>query len=201
MSDIMLLGVLRMPLPDDPAEVDSWMWVQLKDRIQEAATRIERDADRITGLEADLREEQDRRQAMRNEWAAEVAALTAQARHAEDCLDAAKARITDLEKPIDMVLHCPACLEQHIDEPERSLGPDNTETLDWDNPPHRSHLCKHCGFVWRPADVATNGVFRTKTHGKNDMVLIDGPAHELRMARLAQDMLNPVPLNWDGDRP
>lgn len=51
----------------------------------------------VSGLEADLREEQDRRQAMRNEWSAEAAALTAYARHAEDCLEAAKARIAELE--------------------------------------------------------------------------------------------------------
>lgn len=42
MSDLMLLGVLGMPLPDDPAEVDPMMWHQLKGRLHEAATRIER---------------------------------------------------------------------------------------------------------------------------------------------------------------
>ena len=49
------------------------------------------------GLEADLREEQDGRQAMRTEWAAEVSDLLARARHAEDCLDAAEARIAALD--------------------------------------------------------------------------------------------------------
>ena len=34
------------------------------------------------------------------------------------------------EPTIDMVLHCPKCGTQHIDEPE----PEN----DWDNPPHKS---------------------------------------------------------------
>lgn len=50
--------------------------------------------------------------------------------------------------PIPMVLHCPACGTQHIDEP----GPG------WDNPPHRSHLCGGCGVIWRVADVPTVGV-------------------------------------------
>lgn len=61
-------------------------------------------------------------------------------------------------EPIDMVLRCPACTLQHIDAPSEG----------WDNPPHRSHLCDGCGFIWRPADVATNGVAAVKTRGKGD---------------------------------
>lgn len=61
-------------------------------------------------------------------------------------------------KPIDMVLHCPRCNKQHIDVPNDS----------WTNPPHRSHLCHGCGFIWRPADVPTNGVQAVKTKGQND---------------------------------
>lgn len=41
-------------------------------------------------------------------------------------------------------------------------------TVAWNNPPHKSHLCHSCGTVWRPADVATNGVAEIKTEGKND---------------------------------
>jgi len=49
--------------------------------------------------------------------------------------------------PISMILHCPKCGLQHVDEPdERTPG--------WENPPHRSHLCHGCGHIWRPADVA-----------------------------------------------
>lgn len=73
--------------------------------------------------------------------------------------------------PIDMVLHCPACGLQHIDAPEPELGPNVTGDGDmplWNNPPHRSHLCAGCGHVWRPADVATNGVRAVKTGGKDD---------------------------------
>lgn len=60
--------------------------------------------------------------------------------------------------PINMVLHCPRCHLQHIDAPEGS----------WTNPPHRSHLCHGCGFIWRPADVPTNGVQAVRTRGKKD---------------------------------
>lgn len=76
-----------------------------------------------------------------------------------------------LAEPINMVLHCPKCGRQHIDARE---GPiihrDSGSTMDWvwDNPPHRSHLCRGCEHIWRPADVPTNGVTAIKTKGKND---------------------------------
>jgi hypothetical protein len=62
--------------------------------------------------------------------------------------------------PIPMVLHCPKCGTQHIDEP----------TPEWPNPPHRSHLCSNpdCGTIWRPADVPTVGVARVATHSTCD---------------------------------
>lgn len=64
--------------------------------------------------------------------------------------------------PVDMLLDCPNCGHPHIDDP---LG-------DWTNPPHRSHLCARCGYVWRPADVCTNGVLAVKTAGKNDSPIV-----------------------------
>lgn len=71
--------------------------------------------------------------------------------------------------PIDMVLHCPQCHQQHIDEPERetSVCGDGRESQ-WTNPPHRSHMCKGCGLIWRPADVPTNGVQAVRTRGGRD---------------------------------
>lgn len=39
---------------------------------------------------------------------------------------------------------------------------------DWDNPPHKSHQCWACDWVWRPSDVCTNGVAEIKTVGKVD---------------------------------
>lgn len=65
------------------------------------------------------------------------------------------------EAPIPMILHCPSCGLQHIDEPDE-------RTPDWSNPPHRSHLCHGCGCIWRPADVATEGVRTISTAGKAD---------------------------------
>lgn len=85
-------------------------------------------------------------------------------------------------KPIDMVLFCPGCGMQHIDEPEviskifachhadpMTCQCDNRR---WTNPPHRSHLCHGCGYIWRPADVPTNGVAEIKTKGQNDSKII-----------------------------
>lgn len=78
-------------------------------------------------------------------------------------------------QPLDMVLHCPNCGEQHIDAPEGErdlavarIDEDSPEPSLWTNPPHRSHLCAHCGHTWRPADVKTNGVKAVKTAGKKD---------------------------------
>jgi hypothetical protein len=71
--------------------------------------------------------------------------------------------------PIDIVLFCPNCGAQHIDEPQPERG--------WQNPPHRSHECQFCkdlqgnAFVWRPADVPTNGVREILTKGTRDQVI------------------------------
>lgn len=62
--------------------------------------------------------------------------------------------------PIPMLLYCPLCNVQHVDEPQPKKN--------WDNPPHRSHECQSCGHVWRPADVPTVGVAEIATKGKRD---------------------------------
>lgn len=43
MSDVMLLCVLRMPLPDDPKEMSDLEWTQFRSRAREAANMIESD--------------------------------------------------------------------------------------------------------------------------------------------------------------
>ena len=48
--------------------------------------------------------------------------------------------------PIPMILHCPKCTERHIDRGEFAMKF------------HHTHACQSCGFVWRPAVVATVGV-------------------------------------------
>jgi rubredoxin len=102
-------------------------------------------------------------------------------------------------EPIDVMLFCPKCGEIHIDEVNIStcencghprgehycdeaddhtvcdLG--NCECPDfkgWANPPHKSHRCGNCNFVWRPADVPTNGVAHAKTKGDNDTMKLVG---------------------------
>jgi hypothetical protein len=82
--------------------------------------------------------------------------------------------------PINMVLHCPACGVQHIDAPELTDGTQPT----WGNPPHRSHLCNRCGHIWRPADVATNGVIAITTKGERDSLTV----HPVRR-KLSEDDL------------
>lgn len=49
---------------------------------------------------------------------------------------------------LNMILHCPKCGQQHVDAVEPN----------WDNPPHKTHLCAHCKHLWRPANVPTYGV-------------------------------------------
>ena len=77
--------------------------------------------------------------------------------------------------PVDMVLFCPACGLQHVDAPEmpRGIPSAGGATLPgWTNPPHRSHLCASCGTIWRPADVATNGVQAIRTKGERDSIVV-----------------------------
>lgn len=61
--------------------------------------------------------------------------------------------------PIPMVLYCPACGTQHIDQPDPPR---------WTNPPHRTHLCGICAMTWRPSDTATTGVAALRTRGEAD---------------------------------
>lgn len=49
-------------------------------------------------------------------------------------------------KPIPLILHCPKCEHQHVDEGE------------WATKPHKTHLCAFCKHEWRPSDEPTVGV-------------------------------------------
>lgn len=127
----------------------------------------------LRGLIAQLQTAQDEVTRLKDELAEIQRPLDAQMARLNENLIATNARADALtNKPIDMVLHCPACGLQHIDasEYEHDLGMGNTaRTADaWTNPPHRSHLCHGCGHIWRPADVPTNGVAAVKTRGQND---------------------------------
>jgi hypothetical protein len=59
---------------------------------------------------------------------------------------------------IDMIIFCPRCGTQHVDEP----------TPEWSNPPHKSHLCLYCKWIFRVSDVPTNGVREITTVGDKD---------------------------------
>ncbi len=95
------------------------------------------------------------------------AGTTPRERSLEDVILHLRRDLADKSKPIDMVLHCPVCSLQHIDAPVVEIR-GGEQCHDWDNPPHRSHLCHGCGHIWRPADVPTNGVQAIKTQGKAD---------------------------------
>lgn len=67
-----------------------------------------------------------------------------------------------MTKPVKMILHCPVCHQQHIDEIDEEANPG------WKNPPHTSHKCLGCGTIWQPAEIPTEGVRILSRHGKSD---------------------------------
>jgi hypothetical protein len=79
-----------------------------------------------------------------------------------ECFGSAKSirTLTVVQTAVDMLLYCPNCGEQHIDEPQPEKN--------WTNPPHRSHECQDCGHIWRPCDLPTNGVAKILTQGQRD---------------------------------
>jgi DNA-directed RNA polymerase subunit M/transcription elongation factor TFIIS len=96
------------------------------------------------------------------EYKYEFSELTSGARKShENVARALQSNAAQIEAPVPMLLFCPVCHAQHIDEPDE-------RTPDWDNPPHRSHLCHSCGCIWRPSDRATTGVAKLNTVGKAD---------------------------------
>lgn len=80
--------------------------------------------------------------------------------------------------PVPMLLFCPNCGKQHIDRPTGEHAPgcniscgmpaQGCSCTKWDNPPHASHECQGCKYVWRPADCATTGVESLTTRGDKD---------------------------------
>jgi len=64
--------------------------------------------------------------------------------------------------PIPMVLHCPKCGYQHVDEGE------------WTTTFHRTHLCLRCKHEWRPAAINTVGILalpETSTVNQDEIIL------------------------------
>jgi hypothetical protein len=55
-------------------------------------------------------------------------------------------KVSDEAAAIPMILHCPMCHTQHLDE-----GAFATKV-------HAVHACQECGLAWRPAIVPTVGV-------------------------------------------
>lgn len=51
-----------------------------------------------------------------------------------------------MDLPIAMILPCPACGRLHVDQGE------------WATRLHTTHLCEHCGLLWKPCLLPTVGV-------------------------------------------
>jgi len=51
-------------------------------------------------------------------------------------------------QPIPMIINCPKCYGQHIDREEWATA----------LKAHKTHLCEHCGELFRLANVPTVGV-------------------------------------------
>lgn len=66
MSDLMLHGVLNMPVPDDPSELGFLEWAQIVGRMREASEVITTLRARVAELEAALEIIAGRRQCMDN---------------------------------------------------------------------------------------------------------------------------------------
>lgn len=90
-----------------------------------------------------------------------------------------------LPAPIDMLLYCPRCGTQHVDAPHQESG--------WTNPPHRTHLCAHCGALWRPSDSCTNGVAKLKSEPPQNLSA-EPPRIEDRV-RAAMNAILPERIN------
>lgn len=138
-----------------------------RDALQGKVDALMMDPDKVTLDELDALREH-----LRPLSGEEVEAISKTLRRSAKFIDSASPAPAAEPVPIDMLLYCPSCGMQHIDEPDHPYYAGKTTaegfTPRWDNPPHRSHLCHDCGCIWRPADVATNGVAELKTKGKAD---------------------------------
>lgn len=59
--------------------------------------------------------------------------------------------------PVPLALNCPTCGKEHVDSVDRVTG------IDWATRPHKTHLCLHCGALFKPHDHATVGVAQPAT--------------------------------------
>lgn len=102
---------------------------QERDRSGDRTTERDREAQRAAAAEVE-----------RDEASRLLGEMTEALSRTIDERDAAR------ETPVPMIMACPECCERHIDQGEFAERP------------HHTHACQACGFVWRPAIVATVGV-------------------------------------------
>jgi hypothetical protein len=75
--------------------------------------------------------------------------------------------------PIPMILHCPECGHQHIDEGE------------WATRPHKNHLCQFCDHLWKPAIIPTVGVINLSEDHQHEIDVLKAEVNRLK--RLLED--------------
>ena len=61
-------------------------------------------------------------------------------------------------EPTPLILYCPSCNTQHIDEGE------------WATKPHKTHECQSCGQLFRPDDKPTVGISSSKQESSDEQV-------------------------------
>lgn len=125
-----------------------------------------------------------------------------------------------LSASLDLLLFCPNCHKQHIDEAtpdvcelcgkHRDDHPEIGKVLrceqsgeefqSWFNPPHKSHRCGYCNTVWRPADFPTNGVDQIEKRGKGDTWWLASPEDLPRGYRPVKpdESIKENDLYWNG---
>lgn len=123
---------LKVPPPDPDAEI---MEVMLqRDDYHRWADDLALGVARLTGVDIGEHSSDN------SPWHVAAAAV-------EECLSAKPTVSPPAEAaPVPMIMHCPLCNGRHID-----TGTFATKR-------HHTHACQHCGYVWRPAIVATIGV-------------------------------------------
>lgn len=74
--------------------------------------------------------------------------------------------------PVPLAIDCPACGKEHVDTVDPVTG------IDWATRSHKTHLCLHCGVLFKPYDHATVGIALTRTEA--EQAVLDAWAEDER---------------------
>lgn len=131
MSDVMLLGVLRMPMPDNPADMGGLEWAQVKDRMRQAADEIEKERAAVDGHIRLIEVLEDEVARLRAELAAEREELKFERHNHGEWLKIFDARTAERDAALASVAKLREALEQVL------IGGNHIALLiGADHPPH-----------------------------------------------------------------